>query len=200
MHARLVSITGAKDIDSGIGFLREKVIPLLNTQDGYRGASASADRDNGVVGVLSLWETAEARDATEGAFIPLRAEAVDIIGGELTVETFEQFIAEIGQRPPAPGSSLMVTRITMTPEAIDDNVEYFKTEVLPKIKATSGFQAARAMGNRDNGEGLVGTAWDDAESMRRAAEDAQSRRPDAIARGINFGDVSFREILLVDLK
>jgi len=200
MHIRIVSFTGAKDIDSGLVFLRERVVPILDRQAGYRGATASADRDNGVFAVLSLWETAEARDASESALVAVRGEAVDVVGGDVSVETFEQFVAEIGQRPPAPGSSLLVTRISMAPEKIDENVEYFKNDVLPKIKSTPGFQAARAMGNRATGEGLVGTAWADAEAMRRAAEDAQERRPDAIARGITFGDVSFREVLYVDLK
>jgi hypothetical protein len=56
------------------------------------------------------------------------------------------------------------------------------------------------MGDRATGKGLVGTSWTDDEAMQRAAQDAQKRRENATGRGITFGDVSFREILYVDLR
>jgi hypothetical protein len=36
--------------------------------------------------------------------------------------------------------------------------------------------------------------------MQRSSEEAQRRRPEATARGVDFGEVSFREIVLVDLR
>ena len=200
MHTRIVSFTDAKDIDGGVTYLRDKVIPMLSQAQGYRGATASADRHHAVFAVLSLWDTAEARDATEGALQTARTEALDIVGGELHVELYEQFVAEIGQRPPAPGASLMVTPVRMDPAKVDEDNRYFKEQVLPEIKATPGFLAVRAMGDRVTGKGLVGTSWADDEAMQRAAQDAQKRRENATGRGITFGDVSFREILYVDLK
>jgi len=200
MHTRVVSFTGAKDIDAGVAFFRDKVLSMLQQQDGYRGSTASADRHDGVFAVLTLWESEAARDASDGALLAVREEAVGIVGGDVTVETFEEFVAEIGERPPAPGSSLMVTRISMAPEAIDDNVAYFRSEVLPRITSSAGFRAVRGMIDRSTGRGIVGSAWDDAEAMQRAAEDAKSRRQEAVARGVTFDDVSFREILAVDLK
>ena len=40
MHVRVVTFTGAKDIDAGIKFLEETVNPVLNSQKGYRGFTA----------------------------------------------------------------------------------------------------------------------------------------------------------------
>jgi hypothetical protein len=54
--------------------------------------------------------------------------------------------------------------------------------------------------NRETGTGIVGAVWRDQESMKAAAADAQTRREDAISRGVNFGDVSFRELLIVELR
>jgi heme-degrading monooxygenase HmoA len=94
----------------------------------------------------------------------------------------------------------MVTRISMDPAAIDDNIEFFKREVAPQIKAAPGFRALRNMINRQSGDGMVGSAWDDEESMRAAAAEAQARRPDAARRGVTLGDPSYRQVVLTDLK
>jgi hypothetical protein len=107
--------------------------------------------------------------------------------------------AEVGD-PPGPGSALMVTRISMDPAKIDENLAFFKSDVLPRIKANAGFQAVRNMLDRKTGQGLVGTAWANEDAMKAAAAEAQSRRQEGIARGVSFGDVSYREILFSDLR
>lgn len=200
MHTRIVSFTGGtKDIEGGLRLLREKAIPLLKEQEGYRGVSASVDRDNDVFSVLSLWDTAAQRDAVDTVLAPVRAEAAQTFGGEVEVETFEQFVAEVGPQPPGPGSWLMLTPIRMDPSAIDDNIAFFKSEVLPSIKATPGFRGLRNMIDRETGAGVVGTAWDDRPAMERAAAEAVARREVGQARGISFGEISFREILLAEM-
>lgn len=197
MYTRVVTFTGAKNIDGGIAFLRERVVPILNEQKGYGGLSASVDRSGGVLGVLSLWETEADRDASDSALAKQRQEGLDIVGGELTVETFEQLVAEVSS-PPVAGSALMVTRIGMDPAKIDENLAFFKSEIVPRIKATPGFLALRQMMDRKTGRGIVGSAWVDQDAMKTAAADAQARRQEGVARGVEFGEVSYREIVFVD--
>ena len=127
-------------------------------------------------------------------------EGLDIIGGDLTVETFEQLVAEVGDQPPGPGSALMVTRISMDPAKVDENLAFFKSDVLPRIKASTGFQAARNMINRETGEGLVGSAWANQEAMKAASAEAMARREEGTARGVSFGETSYREILFTDVR
>jgi heme-degrading monooxygenase HmoA len=198
MHTRLVSFTGAKNIDKGVDFVREEVVPNLNAQHGYRGVTVSADRSGGVLGVLSLWETEADREASESALAKNRQEGLGIIGGEMTVETFEQLLAEISERPLV-GSPLMVTRISMEPTKIDENFDYFKSEVLPRIKSNPGFRSLRNMMNRQTGHGIVGVVWADQEAMESAAASAPSRRQPSIDRGVRFHGDSYREIIFVDL-
>jgi heme-degrading monooxygenase HmoA len=199
MHTRVVTFTGAKNIDKGVAYVRDEVVPNLNAQHGYRGLTVSADRSGGVLGVLSLWETEADRDASDGALAKNRQEGLDIIGGEISVETFEQLLAEISA-PPEAGSPLMVTRISMEPKKIDENFAFFKEDVLPRIRSSSGFRSLRNMMNRQTGHGLVGVIWSDQQAMESAAAEAQSRRQAAIDRGVKFGDVSFREIVFADLR
>jgi heme-degrading monooxygenase HmoA len=199
MYARVLTFSGVSDIEAGIRFLQDTALPIVRSQRGYQGLNASADRAGGVLGVLSLWDSEADRDASESALGKTRDEARSVLGGTLTVETYEELAVEIS-KPPAVGSALMVTRISMDPATIDQNIEFFKREIAPLIKAGPGFQALRNMINRQTGEGMVGTAWADEKAMRAAAEAALARRVEAGGRGITFGDTSYREIVLTDRR
>ena len=199
MHTRVVTFTDVKDFEGGIALVRDEVLPVLNDQKGYRGTTVSVDRSGGVLGVLSLWDTAADREASFGALAKARQRGVEITGAEMTIESFEELVTDISEVP-AVGSALMVTRISMEPAKIGANLEFFKSEVLPRIKANDGFQALRNMINRETGEGIVGSVWRDQGAMKAAAAGALARREDATARGVAFGGDSYRELVLVELR
>ena len=199
MHTRVVTFTDVKDFEGGIALVRDEVLPVLNDQKGYRGTTVSVDRSGGVLGVLSLWDTAADREASFGALAKARQRGVEITGAEMTIESFEELVTDINEVP-AVGSALMVTRISMEPAKIGANLEFFKSEVLPRIKANDGFQALRNMINRETGEGIVGSVWRDQEAMKAAAAGALARREEASARGVAFGGDSYRELLVVELR
>src|SRR5258708_3217506 len=200
MYARIVTITGAKNIDGGISFLRENLLPVISDQKGDRGLSVSVDRPGGGLGGLSLWDTGAERDASWDALAQRRQGGLGIIGGQLGVQNYEQLLLELGDKPPAPGSALMITPVSMEPARIDENFAFFRSDVLPQITASQGFQAALRLMNRETGEGLVGTVWTDEDAMRAAAADARARREQGMARGVQFGEVSYRDIALADLR
>jgi hypothetical protein len=171
----------------------------LAAQSGYKGLSISADRSNGVLGALSLWESEAARDASESALGKTREEMAPRLGATLTVERFEERVVEMVRRPEV-GSALMVTHVRMDPARIDDILGHFTSQIVPQIKAAPGFRSLREMIDPATGAGLVGTTWDSEGAMRAAAEAAMARRPEGEARGVSFGDISFREIVLLDLR
>jgi len=198
MFARLVTFTGAKDIDGGLEYLRDTVAPLLRQQQGWAGTTASVDRSNGLMSALTLWDSAANRDASESAMVKVRAEANEIVGGEVSVDYYEQVVFEVGT-PPRVGSRLLVRPLRMDPATVDDNIEFFKSTVLPQIKAGSGFLAVRNLINRDTGEGAVGSLWDSDSALEAAAAAAEERRPMGEQRGITFGELSKREVAFIDL-
>jgi heme-degrading monooxygenase HmoA len=198
MFARIVTFTSAKNIDAGLEFTRESVVPVLRQQHGYRGATASINRETGVVGVMSLWETDADRDASFGALEKTRDEAIGIVGGEMTVEGFEETVVVMAATPGI-GSPLLIRRISMDPATVEKNLDFFKREVLPRIQALPGFRAARQMVDRQTGEGVVGTVWDDADAMEAAAQDAERRQEQAASQGVTLGEQYRREIALIDM-
>ena len=197
MFSRVLTYRGAKNIDGGVGVARD-TLPVLRGLKGYRGVTASADRDGGVFGILSLWETEADRDASLDALAGARQQGLDALGGELTVENFEELVVEMAS-PPTVGSALMVTRISMDPSKIDENVGFFKSSIVPRITASPGFLALRNMIDRKTGRGAVGTVWTDQAAMKSAAAEAQARRDEGRARGVKFEEDSYREILFADM-
>jgi heme-degrading monooxygenase HmoA len=199
MFTRTVNFTGATDIDAGLRYLQDTVAPLLAEQRGFRGVTASADRSGGALGVLSLWETEADRDASESTLVKAREEGRRVIGGEVSVEHFEEQLVEIVQ-PLKVGCSLLIRRLSMDPAMVGEHLDFFRREVLPQMKASPGFCAVRNMINRQTGEGLVGSVWADSAAMDTWAEASEARRQQAAQRGVTFGEQSKREIIFVDLR
>jgi len=197
MYARIVQSNAATDIDGGAAFVRDTVVPIIRQQHGYRGLIASADRKANVFGVLSLWAEKADLEASNSAMAKTRAEGQKIIGGELTAEGFEEILFEATQ-PPAAGTALLVRRLTMDPAKVDDNIDFFRTTILPEIKATAGFRGVRQLINRETGNAIVGTLWDDAAAMDKAAAEAEQRQAQAAGR-VTLADQTKREILVVDV-
>lgn len=199
MHCRVATFTGATDIDAGTGFVREKVIPAMRDQKGYRGLNASADRSHGVLGVLTMWDTEAERDASWDALARLRREGLDTIGGDMSVDNYELMLQVTGDIPPEPGSSLMLLPVSVDPARVDEHLASFRSQVLPEIKAAPGFLALRLLMNREAGSGITSTTWSDQSAMAAAAAAAESRRADAAALGVLFGEPSYRKIIAGDI-
>ena len=199
MYTRLLTFKGATDIDGGVAYLRREVLPILTAQHGYRGVTASGNRSTNIFGILSLWETEEDRASSESALGKPRQEAVKIVGGNLTVENLEQMVAEV-VKPITVGCPLFVTRVSMDPAKVDENVAFFKGDVLPVIKSQPGFCALRNMIDRASGHGVVGSVWETPEALDAFIAIQPERRKIAEARGVHFDEQETREILFADIK
>jgi heme-degrading monooxygenase HmoA len=198
VYTRMLTFRGASDIDGGVAYLRQEVLPILTAQRGYRGVTASGNRSTNVLGILSLWETGEDRAASDSALGKARDEAVKIVGGNLTVENFEQMVAQV-VRPITAGCSLFVTRVSMEPAKVDDNVAFFKSDVLPIFMSQPGFCGLRNMIDRTSGKGAVGSVWQTREALDAFVAMQPERRRVAESRGVHFDVQEDREVLLADL-
>lgn len=200
MFVRVLTFVGAEHIDEGVQFIRDEAVPVLRQQHGYRGVAVSTDPSGGILGVVSRWETEADRDASDSALAKTRDDGNRLIGGTMTVELFEEAVWEVAERP-VPGSSVLrLRRTTMDPARIDENLEFFRTVVVPELRATPGFQAVRNMINRQDGTGLVGTIWTDEAAVEAGEARGAARRERATAeRGVSFGEESTRQIPFVEM-
>ena len=67
MYARLVACSILSDkLDEAIQLWRETVLPSVQQQTGFKGVRLLADRKNGKIASLGLWETEADFQATVG--------------------------------------------------------------------------------------------------------------------------------------
>ena len=117
MYVRVNTVSGATDIDAGIAALRDKVVPALMDEKGFRGLTVAGNHSTGEVGILGFWETREDLDGSEGAVSQFRQETMEALGGSISVAVMEQVVNEIGDAPPAVGNPLRIVTVTMEPAA-----------------------------------------------------------------------------------
>jgi hypothetical protein len=77
--ARVSVLTGSPDtIDEGIDKTRSETLPQVRAIDGNVGAIGLADRDNGRVSMITLWNSSDAMRASEEAADQLRERSAEI--------------------------------------------------------------------------------------------------------------------------
>ena len=199
MYTRLLTFTGATGIDAGVDYLREKALPVLEAQHGFRGVSASADRSGNLMSILSLWETEGDRSASDSALGKAREEALKLVGGSLEIENFDE-VVQVITKPPGAGCVLNVVRVRMEPGSIESNTAWFKEAIVPQITSQQGFCALRNMVDRQSGRALSGSVFENKQSADASLAAIPERRSAAEERGVTFESINQREVLLSQIK
>jgi heme-degrading monooxygenase HmoA len=97
MYARVTrSKTPLEGIDGAISWFRESALPRAQAMDGFRGTLLLVDRETGEGMSVTLWESKEARDASEQAADALREEGVSSADFELLgVDRYEVAVSSL---------------------------------------------------------------------------------------------------------
>ena len=95
MYARLVSLSGADPAkrEGTIQTLRETVIPMLRTYDGFAGYIGLYDEEGGRAKGLLLWESKEAAEGAEETLAERRQNITSSMG--LTLESADLYEAPV---------------------------------------------------------------------------------------------------------
>jgi heme-degrading monooxygenase HmoA len=201
MYVRMSTSEGVTDVDAVASRLQDLALGGLEEQKGFRGITACADRASGVVSVLTSWETEEDLTASDMKATDVTQRVFAGAAGRLgEFQVYEQLAQDIGDKPPVAGCRLVMTPITMAPADVDDNIAYFRTKVLPYLKASRGFRAVRHLIDRQTGQGAVGTVWDDESCLDEWMSRAAQLRAQGGTAGIGFGEPFRLEIILSDVR
>jgi hypothetical protein len=83
--ARISLLEGSPEsIDSGFDKTREETLPKLRAIDGNVGAIGLADRDNGRISIITLWDSRDSMDASTQAANQLRQNTAAISDQKIT--------------------------------------------------------------------------------------------------------------------
>jgi heme-degrading monooxygenase HmoA len=191
MFARSTTITGGPgNVDAGISYIRDEVMPAVTGMDGCIGLSMLVNRDSGRCIATSSWSSEEAMRASDAEVAPHRSRAADVLGGGAPqVEEWE--IALMHREHEArEGSWCRVTWTQVEPSGIDEMLDFYKDNVLNRLEETEGFCSASVLVNRSTGR-CCGTARFDS----RAALDATREMAERMrAERAETGSIAFTEI------
>ena len=80
MNARVVTFSGPPDRLPDESRFRQHVLPTLQQQAGFKGATVLLDRSHGKVLGITYWESEQAADAAMQAMQPIRREQAAAMG------------------------------------------------------------------------------------------------------------------------
>jgi heme-degrading monooxygenase HmoA len=97
VYARVSTLEGSPEqIDEGLRFLREEILPTGNEDPGFKGLIALGDRQSGKVLSITLWESEEDMRATEQDANQLRSAWAETSGQEIaSIESYEAGLFEV---------------------------------------------------------------------------------------------------------
>jgi quinol monooxygenase YgiN len=201
VYARSTTFTARlESIDAGIAYIRDEVMPELQTMEGCIGLSMMADRQSGRCIATSAWQSEDAMRATEGRVHPMRERATQIAGGTPQVEEWEIAVLHRDHRT-ADGACVRATWTRSDPARIDSAIESYKTSVLPAMERLDGFCSASLLVNRTTGLAVSSAVYDSVAAMEGTREAANElRESGARDAGVEITDVCEFELVLAHLR
>jgi hypothetical protein len=125
---------------------------------------------------------------------PIRDQAAEKFGGSANVEEWEIAALHRDHRSGA-GACARVTWVSGDADRMDQNVEYYKTAVLPDLENLEGFCSASLLINRASGRAVSCATFDSREAMERNREQSMALKNEKIQEA-NVEELDEREFEL----
>jgi quinol monooxygenase YgiN len=201
VYARSTTVRAdPSNIDAGIRYIAEEVMPAITAMDGCVGLSMLVDRDSGMCIATSAWNDAQSMHRADAALKPMREEAGNILGGDPSVDEWEIAVLHRDHRT-SDGTSVRCTWLRADPARIDESIDFFRSEVLPVAESMGGFCSASLMVDRGAGRAVSSVTWDSRQAMEDSRETAMKlRRSVADRAGAQIEDVAEFEMALAHLR
>jgi quinol monooxygenase YgiN len=199
MYARSTTISGDPgNIDAGIAYIRDEVLPAVTQMDGCVGMSLVVDRESGRCIATSSWMSREQMEATGEMVSSLRGKGATILDGTPTVEEWE--VAAMHRDHPTHEGACC--RITWTrPRDLDRTIDYWRTTVVTHMEQLDGFCSASMFADRERGLACSNVSFDSRAAMEASSESAARMREEATAQtGVEFLDILECELAIAHLR
>jgi quinol monooxygenase YgiN len=201
MYARSTTIRGVPQaLDEGARWVRDEVLPVLQEMDGFVGLSMLGERETGRSIITSAWRDEESMRASEPRMHPMRQRFQQTFGGELEVEEWEIAVLHRA-RQTGDGAAAAVVRTRTDPGRVDQALDVFRRDVMPKLEERPGFCSLSLMVNRQSGRMWGVTAYENREVLERVRQEAErARQAAAPGMGVEVLEVAEMELLLAHLR
>ncbi|MEZ0049663.1 heme-degrading monooxygenase HmoA [Mycobacterium sp. MAA66] len=159
MFARSTTMMAHPDqLDAGIAFVRDQVMPALQELPGSIGVSLMVDRKSGRSIATSAWESEDALHYSAGSARRYRNLAAERFGG--TVMTAQWEIAVLHREHSSDsGACVRATWLTVPRDLVDEGVEYYRDSVLRQVEHLPGFCSASLLIDRVTGRAVSSVSF-----------------------------------------
>jgi len=121
-------------IEEVIAYVRDRVVPLVDSQPGSWGLSMFVSRENGMIVVNSVWEDEAALRASDAALAASRQEAVGLLEAPaVEIHVLEPALI-VQSEPDRPGFWSRATEVQHAPEKMDETIAMFRDVALPALR------------------------------------------------------------------
>ncbi|HWJ82693.1 MAG TPA: hypothetical protein VNS55_10675 [Nocardioides sp.] len=187
-------------LDAGIAFVRDDVLPTIDSIHGCVGLSLMVDRESGDCIVTTAWRTAETMKQSEEEMSSPRARLGEILGGDARVEEWE--IAAMHRDHATPeGSCCRVTWLRTNHADVDRGITLYRTGVLPRLEEIDGFCSASLMVNRELGRACSTVSYESRAALEGSRDEAWAIRDAGVREaGVDVLDATELELVLAHLR
>jgi len=201
MYARTTTVhADPQRIDEGIRYVRDEVMPAVQSMPGCMGLSMLCDRDSGRCIVTTSWDSEESMSASREAVRAMRERATDVMGGRFDVQEWEIAVLHRAHQAPE-GACCRVTWTRGDPARMDEMAETFRTGLVPRLDDIPGFCSVSVMGDRQTGMSVLTATYDDRGSLERSAEAVRGMREQfAQQMGLEITDMAEFELAIHHLR
>jgi len=146
--------TPEPSIETAVSTFWGRILPSLQTQEGWLGAIVLANAETGEGASVTYWQTADAMAASEQTAAAGRAEA-QASGLEIQdIDRFEMLLQDRAA-PSKVGTFARINDVRASAAQIDTTVAFVRDTAPPALRALSGYRALAIFANRDSGRVLV---------------------------------------------
>jgi heme-degrading monooxygenase HmoA len=201
MYARSTTIRGnPQQMDAGIAYTRDTVMPEVQQMDGCIGISMLCDRGDGRCIVTTAWTDHEAMMNSREGVRPIRDRAAEVFEGRPEVNEWEIALLHRMHETPEGGCA----RIAWTEGDagdLDRSVEDFKASVMPRVEQLDGFCSLSMLIDRETGRSVLATSYRDRAALDAASEQVQAMRDEFTLRmNRQVTELAVMEVALAHLR
>jgi heme-degrading monooxygenase HmoA len=201
MYARSTTVQAdPQRIDRGIEYIRDEVMPAVQSMPGCMGLSMLCNHETGRCIVTTSWDSEESMSASRDAVRAMREQATDVMGGQFEVQEWEIAVLHRAHRAPE-GACCRVTWSRGDPARMDEMTETFRTGLIPRLDDIPGFCSVSVMGDRQTGMSVLTATYDDRTSLENSAEAVHGMREQFTQEmGLEITDMAEFELVIHHLR
>ncbi|WP_116450201.1 hypothetical protein [Blastococcus litoris] len=201
MYARSTTVhADPQRIDDGIAYIRDEVMPAVQSMPGCMGLSMLCDRSSGRCIVTTSWDSEESMSASRDAVMPMRDRAKDVMGGGFDVQEWEILVLHRAHQAPE-GACCRLTWTHGDGARMDEMTETFRTGIIPRLDDIAGFCSVSMMGDRQSGMRVLTATYDDRAALEASADSVRGMREQFTQQlGLEVTDMAEMELAIHHLR